>query len=134
MSAGVAGHGGLPCSRVSAGPWAAPETDVDAVNEYEHAEDENFVDMFLTTTLVLMSTSIQRIFNCLPAHLRNAAGRKPNHTPGICTPGYMGGAQYLPRLASSKYSTVTEQNLGVVDLALLSITLYTDITAPCTIT
>ena len=46
MSAGVVEHGGLPCSRVSAGPWAAPETDVDAVNEYEHAEDENFVDMF----------------------------------------------------------------------------------------
>jgi len=56
---------------------------------------------FLATTLLLMSRIIQRIFTCLPAHLRNAAGRKPNHTAGICTPGCMGGVRYLPSLASS---------------------------------
>jgi len=45
MSAGVVGRGGRPCSRVSAGTRAAPATEVDAADEHEHAEDENFVDM-----------------------------------------------------------------------------------------
>ena len=45
MSAGVVGRGGRPCSHVSAGTRAAPATEVDAADEHEHAEDENFVDM-----------------------------------------------------------------------------------------
>ena len=45
MPAGGVGHSGRPCSRVSAGPRAAPTTEVDAADEQEHAKDENFVDM-----------------------------------------------------------------------------------------
>ena len=45
MPAGGAGHGGRPCSRVSAGPRAVPTTARDAADKHEHAEDQMFVDM-----------------------------------------------------------------------------------------
>jgi len=131
MPAGGAGHGGRPCSRVSAGPRAVPTTDCDAADEHEHAKDENFVDMLPVNN---SPSNVEDYSEDLQLFASPSLQRRRPKDPGICTPGYMGGAQYLPSLASSKHSTATEQNLGVVDLALLSITLYTDITAPCSIT
>jgi len=131
MPAGRAGHGGRPCSRVSARPRAVPTTDRDAADKHEHAEDQMFVDMlpgvnspsdvedYSEDLQLLASPSLQRRRSKAESHSWHLHSRVHGWSAVSAEP---------------KHSTATEQNLGVVDLALLSIMLYTGIAAPCTIT
>ena len=134
MPTGGAGHGGLPYSRVSARPRAVPTTERDAADKHEHAEDQMFVDMLpgdnSPSDVEDYSEDLQLLASPSPQRRRPKAQSYSWHLHSRVHVWSAVSAE----LASSKHSTATEQNLGVVDLELLSITLYAGIAAPCTIT
>ena len=129
-----AGHGGWPYSRVSAGPQAVPMTDCNAVDKHEHAEDQMFVDMLpgdnSPSDVEDYSEDLHLLASPSPQRRRPKAQSHCWHLHSRVH----GWSAVSAELSKLEHTAQPRSKIWEWWSALLSITLYTGIAAPCTIT